>query len=102
MIEFENAIGVATKNAESLIQNASNFELEGVLISDDGKLIEVALSYDINGRNSLDSAVGNQAKSTNAGLYQLAKIMMQRREHKVFLVDSKNGKFRGFKNLANG
>ena len=97
MIDFENAIDVATKKAKTLIQNANNFTLEGVLLSDDNKLYEVSLSYDIQGADPL--ARINQVKS---GLAQLSYLIGYRRENKVFFVDSNSGEFRGFKNQSNG
>lgn len=96
MVDFQKAISVATVNAQALIQNASNFVLEGVLLSDDNKLYEVSLSYDIEGKDPLGG--GNQG---NSGLLQLAKLMRYRREYKVFLVDKNDGQFRGFKNQNN-
>lgn len=97
MIEFQKAIDVATKNAKSLIKDAQNFVLEGVLISDDNKLYEVSLSYDIQGKNPLDGSQGN-GQTGSSGLVQLARLMSYRREFKTFFVDVNTGKFRGFKN----
>lgn len=95
MISFEQAIEIAKKNADSLIEQSQNISLEGVLISEDGKLYEVSLSYDLEGKEPFadqknsDEAVGN-------GLSQLIKVMSYRRQYKTFLVDAKNGEFRGF------
>lgn len=95
MISFEQAIETATKNASSLIERSKNISLEGILISEDGKLYEVSLSYDVEGENpfspkqNTDEAVGN-------GLSQLIKVMNYRRQYKTFLVDATNGEFRGF------
>ena len=96
MVDFQEAISIAKKNAKELVSNASNFVLEGVLISNDNKLYEVSLSYDIEGNDPLN--VSNQG---NSGLSQLAKLMRYRREYKVFLVNTSDGKFRGFKNQNN-
>ncbi len=101
MISFENAIDSATTNAKSLIKNADNFVLEGVLLSDDNKLYEVSLSYDIKGKDLFNEAVQDKALAGNSGLLQLAAIMGYRREYRVFLVDSKSGRFKGFKNQKN-
>lgn len=97
MIEFEEAVEVAKENAQNLIKSASNFVLEGVLISDDGKLYEVALSYELTG---VDPLSGDSTKTTPeiGGLMQLARVMSRRREYKTFLVDIRTGKFRGFSN----
>jgi hypothetical protein len=95
MISFENAIAVAKSNAVSLLENAQNFALEGVLLSEDSKLYEVSLSYDTQGKDIFSQDI---KLTENSGLLRLAKIMGYRKEFKVFLVDSKNGKFRGFKN----
>jgi len=92
MIEFEEAINVATTNAKSLVKGASDFELEGVLLSNDEKLYEVTLSYNLSGKNPLDLE-----NNSSSGLIQLATLMGRRREYKVFLVDSSNGNFKGFK-----
>jgi hypothetical protein len=96
MVDFQEAISVAIENAGKLIQNAKNFSTEGVLISDDNKLYEVSLSYDIEGKDPLATT-----DRGNTGLYQLAKIMLHRREYKVFLIDKYSGEFRGFKNQNN-
>ena len=100
MIDFEKAIDIAMKSATSLIENARNFSLEGVLLSDDNKLYEVSLSYDIEGKDPLGADQG-KGLAGNSGLLQLAKIMSHRREYKIFLVDSSSGKFRGFRNQKN-
>lgn len=92
MIEFEKAIEVATNNAKSLVKGASDFELEGVLLSNDEKLYEVTLSYNLSGKSPLDLE-----NNSSSGLIQLAMLMGHRREYKVFLVDSSSGKFKGFK-----
>ena len=98
MIDFSKAVDVATENAKSLIKNANNFVLEGVLLSEDGKLYEVSLSYDIQGTDPLSGADKDSRLPENSGLFQLAQLMRYRREHRVFFVDSDSGKFRGFKN----
>lgn len=97
MIDFNKAIDVATTNAKVLIRNADNFVLEGVLLSDDNKLYEVSLSYDIHGKDPLSGT----DQGRNSGLAHLAYLMRYRRENKVFLVDKKSGQFRGFKNQSN-
>lgn len=94
MIDFESAIKTAKDNAQSLIQNAYNFELEGVLLSSDDKLYEVSLSYDID-KNPVSEV-------SSSGLSQLAKMMSYRRGSKLFLIDSHSGAFKGFKNDKNG
>lgn len=97
MIDFSEAINVATQNAKLLVTNARNIELEGVVLSDDNKLYEVSLSYDMQGKDPL--GIKEEESRTGAGnLYKLAKIMSYRREYKVFLVDRKTGQFKGFKN----
>ena len=96
MIDFERAIGVATKNAKSLINNAQNISLEGILISDDKSLYEVSLSYDLQGKDPLGAQQNNGVTKNN--LLELAKIMSYRKEYKIFLVDKESGEFRGFKN----
>ena len=95
MIDFKKAIRVATENAKSLINDARNISLEGVLISDDKRLYEVSLSYDIQGRDPLGV---QQNKNIANNLLELAKIMSYRKEYKIFLVDKESGEFRGFKN----
>lgn len=92
MIEFDEAISSARSNVQKLVADAKNIRLEEVLISEDEKLYEVTLSYDVSSpKDSLPAG-------RNSSLFALATIMGQRREHKVFLVDSQSGKFRGFRN----
>ncbi|MFZ3192387.1 MAG: hypothetical protein WA154_04150 [Moraxellaceae bacterium] len=95
MISFEQAIEIATTNASSLIEKSKNLSLEGILISEDGKLYEVSLSYDIEGENPA-SISKNTNEPVGHGLSQLIKVMSYRRQYKTFLVDAKNGEFRGF------
>jgi hypothetical protein len=97
MVDFKKAIKIGTENAESLVPDAKNFVLEGVLLSNDNKLYEVTLSYDLQGISPLE--LGNKsADKTTSGLMQLASLMSRRRGYKVFLVDSASGQFKGFKN----
>lgn len=96
MISFEEAINVATENAKSLVKNAENIVLEGVILSGNNALYEVSLSYDLKGKSPLET--GEASKDNTAlNLVRLAEIMGKRREYKVFLVDSENGQFKGFK-----
>ena len=100
MIKFQKAIDSAKENAKSLITNAQDFVLEEVLISDNNKLYEVSLSYDIQGKNPLDGSQGNN-QTGSSGLSQLAKLMSYRREFKTFFIDVETGQFKGFKNQKN-
>jgi hypothetical protein len=95
MIDFNEAIEVAMDNAKSLIVGARNIGLEGVLLSDNGKLYEVSLSYDLQGKDPLEPQLSDS--SGNSNLSQLVKIMSYRKQYKDFLVDSNTGEFRGFK-----
>lgn len=97
MIEFQKAVKIAEFNASELLPNATNFTLEGLLLSEDGKLVEVSLSYDIQGRSGIDM-LSTANKKQNTNLSALATILGFRREYKVFLVDANSGVFRGFKN----
>ncbi|MBT2868501.1 hypothetical protein JQK19_14755 [Chromobacterium violaceum] len=94
MIDFNDAIKVAKENATMLLENADKFALEGVLLSNDGNIYEVTLSYELRGEDPLKL----QGEDKGYGdLYKLATLMSRRRELKVFLVDT-TGRFRGFKN----
>lgn len=101
MISFENAIEVAKANAKTLIENSKNIVLEGILISDDKKLYEVSLSYDLQGSDPFETKQSDDSSVSN-NLSQLAKVLAYRRQYKTFLVDSQNGDFRGFKNQKAG
>ncbi|RII74806.1 hypothetical protein [Pseudomonas monteilii] len=94
MIEFDEAIRTAGANVQKLIKHATNIELEGALISSDGRLYEITFSYDKNGSPS----AMDQFQASAPGLKSLATILGKRREFKTFLVDSQTGAFRGFKN----
>lgn len=96
MITLQKAIEIATDNAQQLIPKARNFNLESVLISDDDRSIEVALSYELHGSNGLDILQTNQ-NTTNSNMSSLANLLGIRREFKVFLVNAVDGVFRGFK-----
>lgn len=93
MIEFDMAIDVAKENVKKLVPHAKDITVEGAIISDDGKLYEVTLSYELEDHRLPE----NSSKDNN--LWTLARIMSKRREQKIFLVNSVNGLFRGFKNL---
>lgn len=97
MIDFKKAIEIATENAKSLVPEAKNFVLEGAVLSSDDRFYEVTLSYDLQGKSPLE--LENTAGSnTPSNLFQLASLLSRRREYKVFLVDHKDGRFKGFKN----
>lgn len=96
MIEFDEAIRIAQENAEKLVKGAKNLVLEGVLISADDKLYEITISYDLDGPDSLK--IQNESNGEMQNIIALASIMRKRREYKVFLVDKRDGQFRGFKN----
>ncbi len=91
MIDFKNAIDIANKNAQSLIGELENIELESAILSDNNHLYEISLSYERH-HNEIDN------KNLPSGLAQLAQVMSHRRHYKTFLVDSDNGDFKGFKN----
>lgn len=98
MIEFNKAVQIAQKNVKSLVKNARNIELEGVLISSDNSLYEVSLSYELDGIDPFGGVINNDKEGE---LFQLARMMRYRREYKVFLIDSNTGQFRGFRNQQN-
>lgn len=101
MIGFIDAINIASKHVENLIKNAKNIELEGVMLSNDDSLYEVILSYDLINNNS--SNLSNKDNNNRPfGVAELAKLMGQQRECKVFFIDSVKGQFRGFKNYQEG
>lgn len=91
MISFNKAIAIAQENVNQLVPGAQNIVLEEIIISDDEKMYEVTLSYD------LERPLTNPAPGTKPGaLSGLAYILGKRKEYKVFLID-RNGQFRGFK-----
>lgn len=96
MIDFKEAIDIGTDNAKSLVPDAKNFVLEGVLLSDDNKLYEVTLSYDLQGKSPLELEEKDDS-SYASDLFKLASLMSRRREYKIFLVDHASGQFKGFK-----
>ena len=59
MVSFKEAIEVASSNVKSLIINSRNIGLEGILISDDKKLYEVSLSYDLKGEDPFEARQDN-------------------------------------------
>lgn len=95
MIDFEQAIKIAQDNAEKLVKGAKDFVLEEALISSNNKLYEIAISYELGPIGGLELPKKPRATTTN--LATLASLLGKRREYKVFLVDSENGRFRGFK-----
>ncbi|MCJ8314892.1 MAG: hypothetical protein HRU38_22270 [Saccharospirillaceae bacterium] len=97
MSSFETAIEVANSNIKKLIPNSCNVSIEGILISDDKKLYEVSLSYDIKGNDPLEVKEGQDLK-LGQGIAQLVKVMSYRRNYKTFLIDYKTSEFRGFRN----
>ncbi len=102
MIDFKEAAAIATENAKSLVPEASNFKLEGAVLSGDDKLYEITLSYDLGGRSPLELQNTKSYKKASTSMAQLASLLSYRREYKVFLVDRSNGRFKGFKNYKDG
>lgn len=95
MIDFEKAIRTARENVTKLVPQAKNLILEGAIISSDDKLYEIIFSYENN--SITDEDILNPSKNGLSNLQTLAMLMGKRRETKIFLVDKKDGKFRGFK-----
>lgn len=95
MIEFQKAIDVAMENVTLLIPRANNITLEGAMISGDGKSYEINLSYELSDDNTNPST----SEIENNPFYAMAKLMKKRREKKIFIVSSSDGKFLGFKNF---
>jgi len=96
MTTFQDAIRIASQNAEELLKQATKFEVEEAILSDDGKRYEVTLSYELKGKDPL--SVGSSAKNTQGpGLMELARLMTYRKQYKTFFVDKKTGTFTGFK-----
>ncbi|WP_346840908.1 hypothetical protein RAL92_21815 [Metapseudomonas otitidis] len=95
MADFKRAIKVAEESVKDIVSGARDIKLEEALISSDGKLYEVTLSYEIGGGADLGAMFGGQG---NPNMKALASLMMKRRENKVFLIDSSNFSFRGFRN----
>ncbi len=97
MATFEDAIRVAKNKVKAFIPDSQNISLESAVLSDDQKVYEVTLSYDLRGE---DPSVSHNGDGTNQenGLSQLVKIMGYRRKYKKFLIDYTTGDFRGFKN----
>lgn len=96
MIDFKTAIHTATENAQQLLGNATNFQLEEAVVSDDNKRYEITLSYDLTGRDPL-SVASSKSRDANSGLMQLARLMSYRKEFKTFYIDKTNGDFKGFR-----
>ncbi len=97
MIDFKKAISIAKENLKDLIPDSEDISLEGVLISEDKKLYEVALSYGLRGEDPFEARNSDDI-NLESGLSRLAKVMRYRRQHKKFLIDLDKGTFRGFKN----
>lgn len=96
MINFKEAVNVATENAKGLLPDMRNLTLEGVMISENGKNYEVSLSFNLNSDDPYQTR--EQDELFGGGLAQLATVMGQRRLYKTFFVDKKSGVFKGFKN----
>lgn len=94
MIDFDKAIKVAKANIGKFLPNITELKLESIIVSEESKLFEITYSY-IYEKNEDDvNAHENGAPNVAA----IARIVRMRRYYKVFLVDSVNGEFRGFKN----
>lgn len=91
-MNFKKAIEVAEKNARELVPSASDFTLEGAVVS--GNNYEITLSYYLTGKDPLGlSGSGNE----KGNMFKLATLMGMRREYKIFIVDKSNFEFKGFK-----
>ncbi|QXG80655.1 hypothetical protein [Rhodospirillum rubrum] len=100
MIDFEDAVRIALENVEKLVKGAKNPVPEEALLSSDGKFYEVTVSYDLDGPGAFDTL--NPSSKDASNLLTLAAIMGRRKEYKVFLINSENGNFGGFRRYKEG
>ena len=96
-MDFKRAVSIAESNAEKLLPLASDFTLEGVIISNG--TYEVTLSYYLTGKDPLSLTKDDTHKDS---MFELARIMGRRREYKVFIIDAENFSFKGFKAYKEG
>ncbi|WP_336014892.1 hypothetical protein [Acinetobacter pittii] len=90
-VDFNKAIEIAKENAKELLPEASNFNLEGIIINKDDDY-EVTLSYIVDYSEKLK----DRANEGSVGLIMAA--LARKKEEKIFIVH-KYGKFLGFRNI---
>ena len=91
-IDFQKAINIAKDELKKIQRDADNVNIEQAIISNDEKLYEITLSYEIISKDNLSS---NEKLPTN--LQSLSMLLGRRKIYKTFLINTSDYKFRGFK-----
>lgn len=91
-LNFDKAIQSAIKGAKSMLE-AKEFTLEEALISDDGKLYEITLSY----TTPIEALKGTSFNLQVSN--PLMRRLGERKEYRTFLIDSETFSFRGFRRV---
>ncbi|UFH48403.1 hypothetical protein [Pseudomonas sp. KNUC1026] len=95
MIDFKQAIQTAIEKVGELVPSAQSPVLEEAVISEDDKVYEITLSYNVDGPPPASGAA-------QAALAGLAGLLAHRREFRVFMIDKQSGDFRGFRRCKEG
>ena len=92
-IDFQKAIDVAKEELKKIQVDATNINIEQAITSENDKLYEITLSYEI----MLKDKFSLNEEKLPSNLQSLSKILRQKRVYKTFLINASDGKFRGFK-----
>jgi hypothetical protein len=92
-IDFQKAIVVAKEELRKIQVDATNINIEQAITSDNDKLYEITLSYEI----MLKDKFSLDEEKLPSNLQSLSRILRQKRVYKTFLINASDGKFRGFK-----
>ena len=94
-ISFQKAIQIAKDELKKIQRDAHTINVEQAIISDDEKLYEITLSYEILIKDNLAS--NDEKLSVPTNLQSLSMLLGRRKIYKTFLINMHDGKFRGFK-----
>ena len=92
-IDFQKAIVIAKEELRKIQVDATNINIEQAITSDNDKLYEITLSYEI----MLKDKFSLDEEKLPSNLQSLSRILRQKRVYKTFLINASDGKFRGFK-----
>jgi hypothetical protein len=94
-VSFQEAIKIAKDELKKIQIDAHTVNVEQAIISDDEKLYEITLSYEILLKDNLSP--NDEKIPTPTNLQSLSMLLRKKRIYKTFLINMHDGKFRGFK-----
>lgn len=91
MLDFKQAIENAKKNLLDIQKSADGISVEQAVINDQEHLYEITLSYKVLDK---DTPSDTQIPPSLAAMYAMSSFG---RKYQTFLIDKRDGSFKGFK-----